>query len=168
MNQSAPRPFWQFSIREFLLAVAAVSGLFALYAQQRTFKPTKFSSAFNATNVVDEAMKRLHVVANGGTGGGGSRGSSRVSLSYRGSYAVVSGETTPSAVLEEIETILEKQLLATGCQIGGQGTFGAAEDDSLMEFELNYYVEDTRGFVRVRSTIGQNDRWQFWFDIFEY
>lgn len=168
MNQSASRPFLQFSIREFLLVVVAVSSLIALYAQQRTFRPTEFSSAFNATNVVDDAMKRLHVVADGGTGGGGSRGSSRVSLSYRGSYAVVSGETTPLVVLKEIKIILEKQLLASGCQVGGQGTLGAAEDDSLMEFELNYYIEDTRGFVRVRSTIGQNDRWQFWFDIFEY
>lgn len=167
MEHPRPSKFWQFSIREFFLIVIAVSSLIAFYSNQRIFKPTVFSKSFAPNLIIESAMKKLGVTAQGGAGGGGSSGSRRVSMSYRSSYRNVEG-ATQSALLEEIRKIVEQQVLDSGCEILGTGLTGKTEDESLSEFDVEYKNAHANGQIRVRTTKGERADWQFWIDIFEY
>ena len=144
--------FYQFSLREMLIAVVAIGAVAALFVKNRPYAPTAFITALDERAMLEEVCDDSGILLHIGSmsrsygmhGGGGQ---------YRETSLVINEPARrqfQKSVLPDFRNRIEKVLQDSGCTIESRSQ-GGPDQTELQEFSFKYRFGTGRGVVRAYS-----------------
>jgi hypothetical protein len=154
-----PRGWYQFSLREILLATVAISAVLTIVVKHRPFAPTDFFDELNEGHVLNVVAKRLNLgLATPASSGSISRGGPRAHRSFEHTIGTPDYSTVCQQLMPPLHDDIEKLILDSGCKIDGRSTTGVRTTNwrqgdplykELTEFSFDYWSGNVRGKIKV-------------------
>jgi hypothetical protein len=170
-NDSSETPggrqrWYQFSLREILLATVAISAVLTIIVKNRPFTPTEFFDEFNEAHVLNGVAQRLNLGLNTPASSGSiSRGGPRANRSFQHTISTPDYGTVCQQLMLPIYDDIEQQILDSGCKIDGRSTTGVRTANwrqgdplyqELNEFSFGYNSGNVRGKIKVWALEGKD------------
>lgn len=164
------RRWYQFSLREILLATVAISAVLANIVNYRSFAPTEFFEKFDEHRMLRDLNRKhrlgISISSNDGATFRGDRQSFR---SYRCSISPSDYRKTCRQLMPQLHAAVEQLLADTDCQIYGHTTQGTLltytrpsepRYQEITEFSFNYKSGNVRGKIKVSALEGPDGETQ--------
>ncbi len=159
-SQPVKRGRWRFTLRELLLAIVALSAIFALIAQSRRFSQTPFFDSFDGNQALTDACRKLSLAYDPGAQGRSTSLHTRAAvrsldIEIRSPPPSKSGQVI-TGLRREIESALTKH----DCHIYGRGWSGDLDLSDIDDFHFDYTRGSTHGDIYVSSFAGSGKSWK--------
>jgi hypothetical protein len=138
------RHWWQFTLREILLAMTAAGALVALAVKSYPSPPTPFFGEFDAQTQLKQVMANLSIKPRS-SGGGTSSSWDGGSGHKRWHFCSGRGDRQLGAVGFVFAQRVESELARHDCQIHGRSWSGNPKQQSLNSFGYSYRRGATQG-----------------------
>jgi hypothetical protein len=146
VRSANPRPWWRFSLREFLLAVTAVGALVALAVQSWPSSPSAFVRRFDPQAEFKAiCAKRGIKFGSSGSGSGSSSGGGYTSKRWH--FASHQDQAVLGSLAADFADRVEAILVSQKCQITGRSKtwIGSQNQRNLAGFGYSYRSGSQQG-----------------------
>ena len=154
METQAPRRRWyQFSIREMLIATVAVAAMTALFVENRPYSPTIFLQNLDERSLLTQCCADLGVTLGSIVEEGvknrvwGGHGNHNATLTI----SEPDIDVLQTEVMQALRSSVEELLADSNCVITGRTTVATTGDERLVEFHFRYHRGSVQGVIRVIS-----------------
>jgi hypothetical protein len=169
-STAPPRRWYQFSLREILLATVALSAVLALIVNNPPFAPTDFFESFDAGQLINRLNSQHKLgLASASTSGSTFRADGRSNRSFEYSTPTPDDNTICQQLMPSLYDEIKQQLADTGCRIEGRSIEGIPHGqlrspstlddqrdayDQIREFSFTYQSGAVRGKIQVWALEG--------------
>ena len=150
------KTWWRFSLREILLATAAVATFVALFQQHFEGQPTKFVRTLDVIKLIKQVGKQQQLTLGQLRGKGGQSRSfsdhAAVLVANRSFYYLADPNDLYTKIMPALRAEILDRLAEEGCAQDGEGTTGRKQMTELTRWEVSYKRGRLRGKFRAYTS----------------